>query len=520
MMNLSCLSKTKLFAVASIASIAIGTGALFVVPSQFQTYVALGYLSLASVFSILTWISVNRTQKLLKEAASVCENIANGNFEHRMRIGVHKGGETRIFIDRLNNAIDLTDAFIRESYLAMKAASEGRYYRKIREEGMRGAFLTSVRGINGEIDAMAVRQSLTTKAIEQAKELASQAAVGNIDGRIDESQFTGKHAELAGAMNDLMAAIEAPLREANTVISRLAKSDLTQRIDGEYHGSFSRLKRNINTLAEGLSSIMGTLGTTSGNLKSTTGEILAGSNDLSDRTMRQASAIEETSASMEQLSSTVSENAKYARSAQSNATNTHQIAAKGGEVMRNANEAMHRITASSNKISEIIGLIDDIAFQTNLLALNASVEAARAGEAGKGFAVVAIEVRRLAQSAAGASSDVKQLIETSVNEINEGSGLVSEAAENLEQIVTSVNEMSEQMNSIATTSQDQALSIDELSEAVRQMDEMTQQNAALVEETNAAIEESENRATEVDNIVGTFKTSGYSKALADNAEAA
>jgi methyl-accepting chemotaxis protein len=172
--------------------------------------------------------------------------------------------------------------------------------------------------------------------------------------------------------------------------------------------------------------------------------------------------------------------------------------------MTQANEAMQRITASSGKISNIIGLIDDIAFQTNLLALNASVEAARAGEAGKGFAVVAVEVRRLAQSAAEASSEVKVLIQQSALEVQGGSKLVADAARKLQAMVTAARSSNELMDGIARENREQASAIEEVSSAVRQMDEMTQHNAALVEETNAAIEQTEAQASELDRVVDIF----------------
>ena len=166
---------------------------------------------------------------------------------------------------------------------------------------------------------------------------------------------------------------------------------------------------------------------------------------------------------------------------------------------------MERITSSSAKISNIIGMIDDIAFQTNLLALNASVEAARAGDAGKGFAVVAVEVRRLAQSAASASSDVKALIEQSATEVKGGSRLVSSAAEQLAAMLGAVDENASLMQLIAKASREQASAIDEVSTAVRALDEMTQHNAALVEQTNAAIEQTEAQASELDRVVEVFK---------------
>ncbi len=182
--------------------------------------------------------------------------------------------------------------------------------------------------------------------------------------------------------------------------------------------------------------------------------------------------------------------------------------------MRDATAAMERISSSSAKISNIIGIIDDIAFQTNLLALNASVEAARAGEAGKGFAVVAVEVRRLAQSAANASSEVKALIDQSGREVDNGSKLVDDAARKLGEMLVLVREGAESMRAIARASGEQASAIAEINVAVRQMDEMTQHNAALVEETNAAIEQTETQAGELDRIVSQFRVAYESKTAA------
>src|SRR5690606_24589148 len=193
--------------------------------------------------------------------------------------------------------------------------------------------------------------------------------------------------------------------------------------------------------------------------------------------------------------------AERAREASVNAAQVTRTAEEGGQVMDQANSAMERITQSSAKISNIIGMIDDIAFQTNLLALNASVEAARAGDAGKGFAVVAVEVRRLAQSAANASSDVKALIEQSAMEVSSGSKLVDGAASKLSSVLEAIRENTLSLEAIARDSGEQSAAIEEVTVAVRQMDEMTQHNAALVEETNAAIEQTEAQASELDRIV-------------------
>ena len=318
--------------------------------------------------------------------------------------------------------------------------------------------------------------------------------------------------ERAQAAADLEHAIGA----LGQGLTKLAVGDLTLRIDQPFEGELDRLRHAYNDTVAKFTDIVNSLKTTSRGVKNATGEILSGANDLSERTTKQAATIEETSAAMETLATTVVENAKKAESATTKADTASQIAEEGGEVMGQATTAMERITHSSAKISNIIGMIDDIAFQTNLLALNASVEAARAGEAGKGFAVVAVEVRRLAQSAAEASSEVKTLIEQSGEEVAGGTRLVAQAAEKLESMLGAVRENSQLMREIARASREQASSIEEVSTAVRQMDEMTQHNAALVEETNAAIEQTETQASELDRIIEVFVVGGAGHAARDS----
>ncbi len=309
---------------------------------------------------------------------------------------------------------------------------------------------------------------------------------------------------LAGSVNNLVETVERGLGETGEVLSALARSDLTRRMEGHYEGAFGRLRDDTNNVCDTLSETVQGLRHTSRTLKTATSEMLSGANDLNERTSKQGQTIEETSTAMAQLAVTVGENARRAESASAKARAVSNTATEGGITMNRATEAMERITQSSGKISNIIGLIDDIAFQTNLLALNASVEAARAGEAGKGFAVVAVEVRRLAQSAAQASSEVKALVQQSGTEVAGGSKLVAEAAQKLLAMLEAARESSGLIDGIATASREQAHAIDKVSEAVRALDEMTQHNAALVEETNAAIEQTEAQASELDRIVDVF----------------
>ena len=302
--------------------------------------------------------------------------------------------------------------------------------------------------------------------------------------------------------------IQQAVAATGAVLKDMAQGDLTGRVTAELDAEFEQIKVDTNAVAEKMAGIVGQLQQTSRSLRTATGEILAGANDLAERTTRQAATIEETSAAVEQLSTAVVENASRASMASGKEQSLARNATDGGAVMEQANGAMGAIETSSGKISNIIGLIDDIAFQTNLLALNASVEAARAGDAGKGFAVVAVEVRRLAQSAANASAEVKQLIEASAAEVKTGSQLVARAAEMLLDILSGAEESATLIDTIAQANKSQSSALGEVAVAVRQMDEMTQHNAALVEEMNASIEQTEAQAVSLDGIVEVFRVDG------------
>ncbi|MBE7733920.1 methyl-accepting chemotaxis protein [Devosia faecipullorum] len=374
-----------------------------------------------------------------------------------------------------------------------------------RQNGLR---IAELREAEDSMNAERLAQVRMVEGLQQDIGRVVGAAIeGDFSLRADTALPDAELARLAENVNELLATVERGIGETGTVLAALAKADLSLRVTGDYKGAFGRLKADTNGVAEQLGEIVTQLRDTSGALRTATGEILSGANDLSERTTRQATTIEQTSASMEQLRNVVADNASHAGEASEKARLVSSEAQASGTVMNEANAAMERITQSSAKISNIIGLIDDIAFQTNLLALNASVEAARAGEAGKGFAVVAVEVRRLAQSAAQASSEVKALIEQSAGEVKGGSRLVAEAAERLVAVQNGISANAALLENMARASGEQAASIHEVNVAVRQLDEMTQHNAALVEEINAAIEQTEAQAGELDRVIGGFTLS-------------
>ncbi|MCF1743739.1 methyl-accepting chemotaxis protein [Paradevosia shaoguanensis] len=379
-----------------------------------------------------------------------------------------------------------------------------------RENGLKVAQMTEAEAVRIVADKEAHTRMMADLR-DAFGNVVDAAVEGDFSRRVDTSFPDAELNAIASSINNLVSTVDRGLSETGDVLGALAQTDLTQRVEGQYQGAFARLKDDTNAVADKLTEIVGQLKATSQALKTATSEILSGANDLSERTTRQAATIEETSAAIEQLATTVARNAEDAVLASDKASGVARSAEEGGQVMGEANQAMERISASSSKISNIIGMIDDIAFQTNLLALNASVEAARAGDAGKGFAVVAVEVRRLAQSAAQASSEVKALIEQSADEVKGGSRLVAEAADKLHQMLAGVRDNNAALDAIARASREQASAIDEVTTAIRQMDEMTQHNAALVEETNAAIEQTEAQASELDRVVDVF-TIGQSAA--------
>jgi methyl-accepting chemotaxis protein len=301
--------------------------------------------------------------------------------------------------------------------------------------------------------------------------------------------------------------ITAPVAEAVRVAEALAKGDLSQDVEVRSTDEIGRLMAALKGTVVQLASIVGRIKETSDMVGTASREIAQGNSDLSTRTEEQASALEETSASMQQMTATVGQNAQNAKKVNELAAQASGIAAKGGEVVREAVGTMNGITAASKKIADIIGVIDGIAFQTNILALNAAVEAARAGEQGRGFAVVASEVRSLAQRSAAAAKEIKDLITDSVAKVDAGSRQVNDTGRTMEEIVASVKKVTSLIAEITAASQEQAQGIEQVSETMTQLEKVTQQNAAMVEEASAAAGSLEEQSKALSSAVGVFQLS-------------
>lgn len=342
-------------------------------------------------------------------------------------------------------------------------------------------------------------------AEEQIQNLIYQASAGKLDQRLEEHIYSGFMRNMAVGINQMLDAVTEPLQEVKRVISSLAEGDLSQNMSGEYQGEFAELSRSLNSSISTLSELVGQISSSGAMIRTGAVEISTGNSTLSGRTESQAASLEETAASMEEMTSTVKQNADNADQARRLANDTQILAEKGGDIADKVVSSMSGISASSRKIAEIIGVIDEIAFQTNLLALNAAVEAARAGEQGRGFAVVASEVRNLAQRSASAAKEIKELISDSVEKVEEGSLFVDESGKSLHAMIESIHKVSQIVNEIANASREQAIGIEQVNIAVNQMDEGTQQNAALVEQVAAASSGMESEANHLQGLVNRFK---------------
>jgi methyl-accepting chemotaxis protein len=299
---------------------------------------------------------------------------------------------------------------------------------------------------------------------------------------------------------------QTALSALETALVRLSEGDLTSELRETLAPSFEGLKQNFNSSVASLEEAMQEIHHSVDQVRAEVGGIASAADNMAKRTEHQASALEESAAALEQITSISSQSALRAREVQTVVQESAKETEKSGQVVKQAIVAMGEIESSSQKMTQIIGVIDEIAFQTNLLALNAGVEAARAGEQGKGFAVVAQEVRELAQRSAAAAKEIKELIDKSSADVRRGVELVNLTGESLTAIGHRVGSINENINSITKSAQEQAAGIDEINSAVRSMDQMTQQNAALMEETNASAQNLSQISGSLASLIGRFRT--------------
>ncbi|MGO7550247.1 methyl-accepting chemotaxis protein [Rhizobium leguminosarum] len=339
---------------------------------------------------------------------------------------------------------------------------------------------------------------------DNAIERARIEARAETDRDVSDSERRDREAQKAREASELDRAVTA----LGDGLRRLAAGDLASHIAEPFVAHLDALREDFNNSVEKLNETLHTVGANARAIGAGANEIRSSADQLSQRTEQQSASVEETAAALEEITTTVRDAAKRAEEASQLVARTRLGAEKSGEVVRKAVSAMQQIEKSSGEISNIIGVIDDIAFQTNLLALNAGVEAARAGDAGKGFAVVAQEVRELAQRSAKAAKEIKALISTSGSHVQTGVSLVGETGKALDAIVQEVQEINQHVHAIAEASREQSIGLQEINTAVNTMDQGTQQNAAMVEESTAASHNLATEATALNNLLGQFRLTG------------
>lgn len=336
--------------------------------------------------------------------------------------------------------------------------------------------------------------------------MVTAAAKGDFSVELETKGKDGFFLSLAQGLNTITGNTKTVIHDVARALQRMSEGDLTNKIETSYSGTFSDLTTNINLTMDKLVTVISHINDAANQVSSGAREIEAGIIDLSGRTEQQAASLEETASSMNEMLSSVSSNASKTSSADTMSKDAERCATEGGEVVKQAINAMQSINSSSKQIADITSVIDDIAFQTNLLALNAAVEAARAGEQGRGFAVVASEVRNLAQRSSQAAREIKELINDSVEKVETGTLLVNRSGETLDDLVKSVAKVSSIISELSSATTEQDTGIRQVNSAVSKMDEMTQQNSALVEEATAASENMASQAKAMTKSIGFFRT--------------
>ncbi len=438
------------------------------------------------------------TNVIETDIQAIVDTAKEGDLSKRISLE-DKDGFYKNLSTGINELVDVNERVIDDTVRMFSAMAEGDLSYTINAE-YQGAFDTLKQDANRTVATL-------TQVIEgDIQDIVDRSRQGDLSQRISVDDKQGFFKNLSSGVNDLVSVSERVVEDTVRMFAALAGGDLTKSIEANYQGSFGQLKDDANATVGKLTEIITEIRSSASSVASGAQEISGGNLDLSQRTEEQASALEETAASMEEMTSSVRQSADNAKNASVLASDAQTKAESGGEVVAKAVSAMAEINESSSKISDIIGVIDEIAFQTNLLALNAAVEAARAGEQGRGFAVVAAEVRNLAQRSAGAAKEIKELIRDSVGKVEDGSKLVNDSGDTLSEIVQAVQQVSSIINDISTSSQEQSDGIDQVNTAVSQMDETTQQNAALVEEASAASENMAEQASLMNELMDFFTT--------------
>jgi methyl-accepting chemotaxis protein len=436
--------------------------------------------------------SIEKNRAEIKEALATIEKLVTTE-EGRRKIQEIENVRAA-YVDYTNEVIEL--AMKNEDQEATKLLYGPKY-------ASQGIYLAALKGMVDYQEKMMNDGGVQTQAIYK-QALAIMIGIGIF------AVVVGSFLAIA-ITRGLLKQLGGEPNDATKIARSIADGDLTVHVTTRV-GDQRSLMFAMKTMRDNLTHIVDQVRVGTDTISTASSEIASGNMDLSSRTEQQAGSLEETASSMEELTGTVKQNAENAQQANQLALSASEVAIKGGAVVAEVVETMASINASANKIVDIIGVIDGIAFQTNILALNAAVEAARAGEQGRGFAVVAAEVRNLAQRSAGAAKEIKSLIGDSVEKVNAGSKLVHEAGSTMGEVVGSVKRVSDIISEIAAASREQSSGIEQVNRAITQMDEVTQQNAALVEQAAAAAGSLQDQAVTLVDAIKVFKTGTHAHA--------
>jgi len=492
------------------------------------------------VVAVLYLTYQRKVAKKLNIAVQVAQNMSNGDFD--TKFSSDGKDEVSLFLQNLQTTQNSVGSTINECVSVMQSMANGQFDQRVMAN-VSGKLAELKEGINLSADEISGTMHTLKQVITQMRdghftneitfkangefEVIIDSAIEAMDSihtsitgissvmeKMQKGEFThrvtveakGDLEHLKALINSSMDALENAISEINRVVSSQAEGDLTQQVQGDFQGALGELKTAINETSEKLNKIVFEVVGSSHNILEISSQVASGNQDLSRRTNEQAATLEDTSSSMEEMTATVSQNSDSSHEAHKIVEEAIAKAGTSVTVVNKTMGSMEAISESSQKISEIISLIDSIAFQTNLLALNAAVEAARAGEHGRGFAVVASEVRSLAQKSADASKDIKALIEDSSVKVADGSKFVRQTSEALEDMNESIKLMGTIIGDISQSSNEQLTGITQINSAVNSMDEVTQQNSHMVEESTAAAVELNKLATQMTELIRFFKT--------------
>jgi PAS domain S-box len=438
---------------------------------------------------------VSEIQHLMMSVSDMIDKLSKGELSTRIDTDVK--GDLNILKNNVNASADNIQTVIQELKRAIHSIKDAQYHFETAHQ-FEGEFGVMVGELKLAMDD-------TLKAITGINATMKAISEGNFSQRLN-VELVGELASLKENINSSLDQLESGISETVEVLVAQSEGNLTHRVRGSYTGKLGVMAEAVNTSLDNISSAISELKSASDTVNNASSQIAKGSVDLSGRIQNQANTLQETVNSMEMITEMVRQNAQNANEAAALASSAKEQADNGSEVMNRTKQAMSEVSASSQKISEIIGLIDSIAFQTNLLALNAAVEAARAGEHGRGFAVVAGEVRTLAGKSADASKEIRALIERTAGQVSDSVSLVEQSNQEFISIVNVLMQMHEFIGQIAQANREQTRGVEQINSAMEGMDSVTQQNAALVQETAEAANMLNAEADEMKNQVGFFDT--------------